>query len=183
MCRQHPCSRWCKLAVRQRAPAPPLAVVAPFTKAARDARSVVTADSHCAVADIGGIRHDIQVADDASLLQVAVGDVAFQVFDGDEALLCFRQERRAPHTWRSVCVEENAAHALACGVRCAHNFGLVGSDLCEVGRPVAQVGMTVVQDALERSSAVATRNQAITSSALAFTAGSVSAKPGAMNFW
>ena len=58
---------------------------------ARDARSVVTADSHCAAADISGIRHDIQAADDTGLLQVAVGDVAFRVFDGDEALLCFRR--------------------------------------------------------------------------------------------
>ena len=31
-CMQQRCSRWCRLAVRQRAPAPPLAVVAPFTK-------------------------------------------------------------------------------------------------------------------------------------------------------
>ena len=44
---------------------------------ARDARGVVTADTHCAAADIGGIRHDIQVTDGTGLLQVAVGDVAF----------------------------------------------------------------------------------------------------------
>ena len=77
-----------------------------------DTWGVVTSDTNSAVADVGGVRHDIQVADHASLLQVAVGDVSFGIFDSDEALLHFERERRAPCTRCPVLVKENSAHAL-----------------------------------------------------------------------
>ena len=55
-------------------------------------------------------RHNVKAADHACLLEVAVGDVAFETFGSNEARLDFRGEGSMPQARHTYFVEEQAAH-------------------------------------------------------------------------
>ena len=85
----------------------------------RDRRGVVTAVGKGGVADVMRGGHEGHLAEQASLLQVTVGDSAGEVVCGDEPVLDVFWKRETPHDGASSGVEVDAAHAHLGGISCA----------------------------------------------------------------
>lgn len=94
----------------------------------------------------GGILHGMSgcnqgyLAEDASMLKVAVGDRASWVGFRDQLVLDFGWERETPHVALACGIEVHTAHAgLGC-VRGPQVGRLLGDDFRKVCRPVAKTG-------------------------------------------
>jgi len=84
---------------------------------ARDSGSVVAGIREGRVADVMGMGHDVGLAQDASLLEVTVGDLPRGVVEGDQVALDVRRKGGTPDVGFSLGVEEHPTHS---------RFGCVG---------------------------------------------------------
>ena len=84
---------------------------------ARDGRRVVTESEDGGVAGVMEPTYQVELAEHASVFQVAVGDGAVRVVGAHKALLDLLGKRQSPHVGLSLGVVVDAAHA---------GFGCVG---------------------------------------------------------
>ena len=101
-------------------------------------RGVVAVGFQGRIAHVMAVGHDIQVAQEGGLLQIAVGDVAGGVGGGDQGSLDVGREGVPPVITLAGVVEIHAAHAGPGCVSGAQQGGLLGDQFGQVGGARAQ---------------------------------------------
>ena len=103
-------------------------------------RGVVGAVHESGVADVVGRSHEVHLAEETRVLEVAVGDGAGGVVGGHEAPLDVGRERVAPEVALAGVVEVHPAHACLGGVGAPEEAGVLRDNFGEEGGPVFKAG-------------------------------------------
>ena len=104
-----------------------------------EGRSVVGAVGEGSIAHVVGDRHEGDLAEEASLLEVAVGDVAAGVVGRDQAGLDVGREGQTPEERHPVGVKVHTTHSGLGSIGCAEERRFLGHYLSQVCRPLGQI--------------------------------------------
>ena len=110
----------------------------PFDEAG-DGGSVVRERFESGIGEATEDAGTLGLAEDPSLLEVAVGDVAVAMSGGDQPVLDDLGERPSPDHRLAGRIEEDATHALLGGVAGTEELGPFGNDLRQVSRARTEV--------------------------------------------